>query len=86
MDSTDYKSTIFFSLSNFDGDANSLELGQEVEYNLGLRSNSGTCSSAENVKIVPKGVCYATVNPLNQMTLKFSIQVPLNYRKYPVKS
>lgn len=45
-----------FSLfSNFDGDANTLELGQEVEYNLGARGNSGSCSSAENVKIIPKG-------------------------------
>lgn len=41
--------------SNFDGDANTLELGQEVEYNLGTRGNSGSCSSAENVKIIPKG-------------------------------
>lgn len=44
------------SISNFDGDANTLELGQEVEYNLGPnRGNSGSCSSAENVKAIPKG-------------------------------
>lgn len=30
-------------------------MGQEVEYNLGSRGNSGTCSSAENVRIVPPG-------------------------------
>lgn len=32
-----------------------MELGQEVEYNLGSRGNSGTSPSAENVKIIPKG-------------------------------
>lgn len=32
-----------------------MELGQEVEYNLGTRGNSGTCSTAENVKIISKG-------------------------------
>ncbi|RZC42843.1 cold shock domain-containing protein E1 [Asbolus verrucosus] len=46
---------VFFHFSNFEGDPNSLELGQEVEYNLGNRGNSGTCSSAENVKVIPKG-------------------------------
>ncbi|XP_044257145.1 cold shock domain-containing protein E1 [Tribolium madens] len=46
---------VFFHFSNFEGEPNSLELGQEVEYNLGSRGNSGTCSSAENVKIIPKG-------------------------------
>ncbi|KAK9877877.1 hypothetical protein WA026_020103 [Henosepilachna vigintioctopunctata] len=46
---------VFFHFSNFDGDSNTLELGQEVEYNLGSRNNSGTCSSAENVRIIPKG-------------------------------
>ncbi|CAH0547495.1 unnamed protein product [Brassicogethes aeneus] len=46
---------VFFHFSNFEGDSNTLELGQEVEYNVGVRGNSGSCSSAENVKIVPKG-------------------------------
>lgn len=41
--------------SNFEGDTNTLELGQEVEYNLGSRGNSGTSPSAENVKVIPKG-------------------------------
>lgn len=41
--------------SNFDGDPNNLELGQEVEYNLGSRGSSGSCSSAENVRVLPKG-------------------------------
>lgn len=44
---------LFFS--NFDGDPNNLELGQEVEYNLGTRGSSGSCSSAENVRILTKG-------------------------------
>lgn len=26
-----------------------------MEYNLGTRGNSGSCSSAENVKVIPKG-------------------------------
>ncbi|CAG9761646.1 unnamed protein product [Ceutorhynchus assimilis] len=46
---------VFFHFSNFEGDANTLELGQEVEYNLGSRGNSGSCSSAENVKCIAKG-------------------------------
>ncbi|CAG9855914.1 unnamed protein product [Phyllotreta striolata] len=46
---------VFFHFSNFDGDATALELGTEVEYNLGTRGNSGSCSSAENVKVIPKG-------------------------------
>jgi hypothetical protein len=32
-----------------------LELGVEVEYNLGTRGSSGTCLSAENVRVLPKG-------------------------------
>lgn len=46
---------VFFRFSNLDGDANTLELGQEVEYTLGGRSNSGSCLSAEAVKLLPKG-------------------------------
>lgn len=45
----------FSRFSNFEGEPNTLELGQEVEYNLGSRGNSGTSPSAENVKIIPKG-------------------------------
>ncbi|XP_044733943.1 cold shock domain-containing protein E1 [Chrysoperla carnea] len=46
---------VFFHFSNFEGDANTLELGQEVEYTLATRGSTGSCSSAENVKILPKG-------------------------------
>ncbi|KAL1516675.1 hypothetical protein ABEB36_000556 [Hypothenemus hampei] len=55
IETTQHDKEVFFHFSNFDGDANSLELGQEVEYNVGTRGNSGSCSSAENVKIIPKG-------------------------------
>lgn len=43
------------SCSNFEGEASSLELGVEVEYNLGTRGSSGSCLSAENVRVLPKG-------------------------------
>lgn len=43
------------NFSNFEGETSTLELGQEVEYNLGSRGNSGTSPSAENVKVIPKG-------------------------------
>ena len=32
-----------------------MELGVEVEYNLGTRGSSGSCLSAENVRVLPKG-------------------------------
>lgn len=32
-----------------------MELGVEVEYNLGTRGSSGSCLSAENVHVLPKG-------------------------------
>lgn len=55
IETTQHDKEVFFHFSNFEGDANTLDLGQEVEYNLGTRGNSGSCSSAENVKIIPKG-------------------------------
>ncbi|KAF2881106.1 hypothetical protein ILUMI_25072 [Ignelater luminosus] len=55
IETVQHDKEVFFHFSNFDGDANSLELGQEVEYNLGGREKSGSCSSAENVRIIPKG-------------------------------
>nr|XP_022919835.1 cold shock domain-containing protein E1 [Onthophagus taurus] len=56
IETVDHDREVFFHFSNFDGDPNNLELGQEVEYNLGLRGgNSGSCSSAENVRVVSKG-------------------------------
>lgn len=44
-----------FIYSNLDGDGNKLELGNEVEFILNIRGTSGTCMSAENVKVLPKG-------------------------------
>lgn len=55
IETVQHDKEVFFHFSNFEGDSNTLELGQEVEYNLGTRGNSGSCSSAENVKIIPKG-------------------------------
>ncbi|KAK3918613.1 Cold shock domain-containing protein E1 [Frankliniella fusca] len=55
---------VFFHFSNLDGDANKLELGFEVEFTLNIRGTSGTCMSAENVKVLPKGTLKApTVLP-----------------------
>ncbi|KAF7273268.1 cold shock domain-containing Unr isoform X2 [Rhynchophorus ferrugineus] len=56
IETMEHDKEVFFHFSNFDGDAISLELGQEVEYNLGIKGNSGgSCSSAENVKVIAKG-------------------------------
>ncbi|XP_023030354.1 cold shock domain-containing Unr isoform X2 [Leptinotarsa decemlineata] len=66
---------VFFHFSNFDGEAPTLELGQEVEYNLGTRGNSGSCSSAENVKIVPKGTI--SLPPFSGEILEGTIVRPL---------
>lgn len=45
----------YFFFSNFEGDSSTLELGLEVEYNLGMRGSSGSCLSAENVRVLPRG-------------------------------
>ncbi|XP_021919018.1 cold shock domain-containing protein E1 isoform X2 [Zootermopsis nevadensis] len=55
IETIDHDSEVFFHFSNFEGEATSLELGVEVEYNLGTRGSSGTCLSAENVRVLPKG-------------------------------
>lgn len=41
--------------SNFDGDAESLDLGQEVQYTLAGKTPSSGKTSAENVKLLKKG-------------------------------
>ncbi|KAJ8922361.1 hypothetical protein NQ315_004304 [Exocentrus adspersus] len=66
---------VFFHFSNFEGEANNLELGQEVEYNLGSRGNSGSCSSAENVKVIPKGTI--TLPEINGDILEGTVVRPL---------
>ena len=42
-------------LSNVEGDAGNLELGQEVEYTLASRTGPGGKVSAENVRVLTKG-------------------------------
>ena len=49
---------VFFHFSNYVGNPNWLELGQEVEYTLSPNGNtsvSGNCLPAENVRTLPKG-------------------------------
>lgn len=53
--------SFFVFHSNLEGDASTLELGQEVEYTLGGRSNSGSCLSAEAVKLLPKGTIQLSI-------------------------
>ncbi|ALC43437.1 Unr [Drosophila busckii] len=48
---------VFFHFSNYQGNPNWLELGQEVEYTLAPNGNtsvSGNCLPAENVRTLPK--------------------------------
>ncbi|XP_018914708.1 RNA-binding protein Unr isoform X2 [Bemisia tabaci] len=47
---------VFFHYSNLHGDPSQLELGLEVEYTVAYKNSAnGTCKSAENVRILPKG-------------------------------
>ncbi|XP_017486905.1 PREDICTED: cold shock domain-containing protein E1 [Rhagoletis zephyria] len=49
---------VFFHFSNYVGNPNWLELGQEVEYTLSPNGNtsvSGNCLPAENVRTLPRG-------------------------------
>ncbi|XP_075164340.1 cold shock domain-containing Unr [Haematobia irritans] len=49
---------VFFHFSNYVGNPNWLELGQEVEYTLSPNGNTsvtGNCLPAENVRTLPKG-------------------------------
>jgi cold shock CspA family protein len=50
---------VFFHFSNFIGNTNHLELGQEVEYSLSPTRNGvnagGNCIPAENVRLLPRG-------------------------------
>ncbi|GAB0096270.1 cold shock domain-containing protein E1 [Sergentomyia squamirostris] len=58
IETLDHDEEVFFHFSNFYGNTNNLELGQEVEYTLSTRGSTpsgGNCLPAENVKIVPKG-------------------------------
>ncbi|XP_053672561.1 cold shock domain-containing protein E1 [Anopheles nili] len=57
IETVEHDQEVFFHFSNFVGNSNSLELGQEVEYTLSTRNaiNAGNCIPAENVKVLPKG-------------------------------
>lgn len=65
---------VFFHFSNFDGDVASLELGQEVEYTLGVRGSSGTCKSAENVKVLPAGTIQLNITVLDEVLEGFVVR------------
>ncbi|KAG8247525.1 Cold shock domain-containing protein E1 [Homalodisca vitripennis] len=58
---------VFFHFSNFEGDASTLELGQEVEYCLGVRGSSGSCKSAENVRVLPSGTIVQDVTVADEV-------------------
>ncbi|XP_050074012.1 cold shock domain-containing protein E1 [Anopheles maculipalpis] len=57
IETVEHDQEVFFHFSNFIGNSNTLELGQEVEYTLSTRNaiNAGNCIPAENVKVLPKG-------------------------------
>ncbi|XP_014206710.1 cold shock domain-containing protein E1 [Copidosoma floridanum] len=59
IETINHDKEIFFHFSYFDGDANSLELGAEVECSVGLGSNNrgtaGGCTAADSVRLLPKG-------------------------------
>ncbi|XP_035793384.1 cold shock domain-containing protein E1-like [Anopheles albimanus] len=57
IETVEHDQEVFFHYSNFIGNSNTLELGQEVEYMLSTRNaiNAGNCIPAENVKVLPKG-------------------------------
>ncbi|XP_052862597.1 cold shock domain-containing protein E1 [Anopheles cruzii] len=57
IETVEHDQEVFFHFSNFVGNSNTLELGQEVEYTRSTRNamNTGNCIPAENVKVLPKG-------------------------------
>ncbi|KAL5292829.1 CSDE1 family protein [Megaselia abdita] len=58
IETCEHDEEVFFHFSNFQGNPNWLELGQEVEYTLspnGNTSTSGNCLPAETVRTIPKG-------------------------------
>lgn len=66
---------VFFHFSNFEGDAASLDLGVEVEYNLGTRGSSGSCLAAENVRVLPRGTI--ELPPTEEEVLEGTVLRPL---------
>ncbi|RXG67690.1 Cold shock domain-containing protein E1 [Armadillidium vulgare] len=55
IETLNHDKEIFFHFSNLDGNANDLDLGQEVEYTISSRTGPGGKLSAENVKVLPVG-------------------------------
>ncbi|XP_054273916.1 cold shock domain-containing protein E1 isoform X2 [Macrosteles quadrilineatus] len=65
---------VFFHFSNFEGDSATLEVGQEVEYTLGSRGSSGSCKSAENVRVLPPGTIRADVTVADEVLEGFVVR------------
>ncbi|XP_057322058.1 cold shock domain-containing protein E1 [Microplitis mediator] len=57
IETFNHEREIFFHFSTFDGDANTLEVGTEIECTIGLGNGRGTggCIAAESVRLVPRG-------------------------------
>jgi cold shock CspA family protein len=58
IETLEHDQEVFFHFSNFIGNTNHLELGQEVEYSLTISRNGitgGNCIPAENVRLLPRG-------------------------------
>ncbi|KAG5677382.1 hypothetical protein PVAND_007146 [Polypedilum vanderplanki] len=59
IETLEHDQEVFFHFSNFIGNTNHLELGQEVEYSLSpsrsVNGNGGNCIPAENVRLLPRG-------------------------------
>lgn len=58
IETLEHDQEVFFHFSNFIGNTNHLELGQEVEYSLTASRNGitgGNCIPAENVRLLPRG-------------------------------
>ncbi|XP_034946970.1 cold shock domain-containing protein E1 isoform X2 [Chelonus insularis] len=57
IETVNHEKEIFFHFSTFEGDANTLELGTEVECTIGVGNGRGTggCIAAELVRLIPRG-------------------------------
>lgn len=56
IENSDHNKEVFFHYSNYEGNADKLTIGMEVEYVVGRSSTSnGSCASAELVRLLPNG-------------------------------
>jgi cold shock CspA family protein len=66
IETLEHDQEVFFHFSNFIGNTNHLELGQEVEYSLSpsrsVNGNGGNCIPAENVRLLPRGALLKIIN------------------------